>query len=294
MACTRRIAWAVGPGLRGILTVLLDVCQSSRPSHESTCGPGGATARRAHLHLRHGRPRRPGPRHHRPGPAGARRGFSRRRHGPRRRNVRPVCDRLGADAVRRVADPGRAVRSLRPASDHPDVNRGARAGLHLHGARPEPGMAVRRPRDLRRHIGELRDCRGVHRRRHAGRRAREELRDDRRGVRAGVRAGTGARWRARHDQPAAPVLDIGWAVSDQRRLRRVRAARVPDARAPIRGSSPGPAPTRSARFDSSDLTRSSSASPPSPFCPTLRTKCCRARSCSIRVTATDGTRGQSG
>ena len=60
--------------------------------------------------------------------------FLRRRHRARRGSLRPVRHRLGADAVRRLARARRAVRSLRPAADHPAVDRRARVRLHPDGA----------------------------------------------------------------------------------------------------------------------------------------------------------------
>ena len=94
----------------------------------------------------------------------------------------------------------------------------ARPRLHPDGARALALVAVRRPRDLRHHGGELLDRLCLCRRRDAARAARRALRHARRRVRRRLRARAGARRPCRQRRSAPAVLDRGGLEPRQRAL----------------------------------------------------------------------------
>ena len=162
------------------------------------------------------------------------------------RNPRPVRHRLGADAVPVLAAARRAVRPLRPPAGDPDLVSRARPRLHPDGACAVAVVAVRRPRHLRHHGGELLDRLCLRRRRDAARAARRALRHARRRVRRRLRPRAGARRPCRQHRSAPAVLDRGGARPRQCALRLADPAGV--AAAENRAwRSRGAAPIRSAR-----------------------------------------------
>ena len=146
-------------------------------------------------------------------------------------SVRPVRDRLGADAVRVLAGPGRAVRSLRPPAGDPDLQ--FRPGLDYVLMALAPSLAwlfVGRVISGD-HGGEHLDGVRLHRRRHAAGEARRALRHARRGVRHRLRARPGARRPARRHGSAAAVLGRGGLELCQHAVRPADPAGVAAARA---------------------------------------------------------------
>ena len=123
--------------------------------HDRTA-PARTAPRRLHLRLHHRAARHAGARRRHSGVAEARGRFPCGRHGAGRRNLRNFRHRLGADAVRVLADPRCAVRPLRATAGDPDLQFRPRPRLHPDGAGAEPVVAVRRARDLRHLRGEHR------------------------------------------------------------------------------------------------------------------------------------------
>ena len=78
----------------------------------------------------------------------------RQRYREGRADFRAVRHRLGADAVRLLAAARRPVRPVRPAAGDAVVQFRARARLCADGAGAVADLAVRRPADLRHHLGE--------------------------------------------------------------------------------------------------------------------------------------------
>ena len=138
----------------------------------------------------------------------------------------------GLDAVPLLAAARRAVRSLRPPARHPDLLPGHGARLHLHGDRAVAHAAAGGPHHLRHHRGHHRHLLRLHRRRHQARGARQVVRHRRHGLRPRLRAGPGDRRPAGRLRSAPAVLGVGRGLPDQRRVRLVRAARIPAAGAP--------------------------------------------------------------
>ena len=87
-------------------------------------------------------------------------------------DLRAVRHRLGADAVYLLADPRRAVGPVRPPAGGAAVEFRTGARLRADGAGAVAVLAVRRPGDLRHHVGEHLDRVRLYRRRHAAGTAR--------------------------------------------------------------------------------------------------------------------------
>ena len=147
-------------------------------------------------------------------------------------DLRPVRHRLGADAVLLLADPRRAVGPVRPAAGGAAVEFRAGARLCADGAGAVADLAVRRPGDLRHHLGEHLDGVCLYRRRDAAGTARRGVRQDRRRLRRRLHSRSRHRRPARRHGSAPAVLDRGGPELCEYALRLADPARVAAAGAP--------------------------------------------------------------
>ena len=128
--------------------------------------------------------------------------------------------------VRVLADPGRAVRPLRPAAGDPDLQPRPGGRFHGAGAGTHAVAAVRRPHRDGHDGGQFQHGQCVHRRHHAEGKALRRLWPARRRVRRRLHPRARAGRLARRHASAAAVLRGRRAGAVQLPLWPVRAARV--------------------------------------------------------------------
>ena len=171
---------------------------------------------------------------------------------------------------------GRALRPLRPAAGDPDLQLRPRPRLHRHGAGAVAHLAVRRPRALGHHRGELLDGDGLHHRRRTAGPASPRIRPARRRLRFRLHHRPGRRRSARHHRAAAALLVRRRAQPRQLRLRPRWCCRS-RCRSSAGRRSGGAARTRSARWRCCARIPSCSASRRRTSSTSSPTTCCRAR-----------------
>ena len=167
-------------------------------------------------------------------------------------------------------------------------NFGLAADYVLMALAPSLVLAVRRPRDLRHHLGQHLHGLCLYRRHHGAGEARGLFRQDRRRLRRGLHPRPRARRTARRCLAAAAVLGRGGLEPRQRALRPVHPAGIATEPSAARRSA-GRAPTRSAccrccaraAFWPACRCRTSSRSSPM--------SCCPRWPCSMRAIASTGT-----